>query len=187
MLTYLYLCKSFRSRVGASGTLSEPPFSKTPCFTRVLAIFGGFRGPSRGSENVQNHVFSHVFRDFRLLSKFVFFCAFFLFKKCENHVFSLVFGAAGPRFRASFFMVFVRMLFKNVPKTMRFYMFFAFVCSRRRYFVFHSCFCALFLVFFQNVAKTTRFHAFIELRPQILLSLRASGNSYFAFLSLGAA
>ena len=76
-----YLYKSFRTRVHASRAFFEPSFSKTPRFTAFFAIFGGREIATRGSENVENHAFSCVFRDFRMLSNLALFLSFFR-KKC---------------------------------------------------------------------------------------------------------
>ena len=112
-----------------------------------------------------------------------FFLSFFV-KKCENHTFSRVFDAAGPRFRACFFVVSARSLFENLPKTTRFYTFFAFLWLRRESFVFNLRFFSLFLAFFEMLRKPRVFTRFLRFGCECdaFFGLpESSGNSFSAF------
>ena len=127
-----------------------------------FAISGTFRGAFRGSERVPNHAFSCVFRDFRILSNLGLFLSFFR-KKCENHAFSHVFDAAGPRFRACSFVVFRVLALRKLAENLPFYSVFGVSVIEPSFLCFSYTLLLAFLSFLRNVAKTMRFHWFFEI------------------------
>ena len=93
-------------------------------------------------------------------------------------------GAALPRLLFCRFLV---LALRKLAENHAFLCVFRVSLTAPRIFCFSHSLLFGFLRIFRNVAKTTRFHAFFEIWPQVLFSLRASGNSFSAFLSSGAA
>ena len=177
-----YACPGFARTFGAF-------VFKNAAFYRA---FRDFRGTRNCYPRLRKCSKPRVFTRFSRFSDPVDFGSFLIVfsNKCENHAFSRVFDAAGPRFRACFFIVSARSPFETLPKTTRFIAFFASLWPRRRSFVFHILFRSFFFAFFETLRKPrvfTRFSRFGRECDAFFGLPESSGNSFSAFLSSGAA